>query len=291
MQDPENQIVTDTVWHELAFGLESVGMDTQTMHRRVAETAHFFDIGSWFDRRTADLSGGQKQLLNLAAIVVMQPAVLVLDEPTSQLDPIAAKGFFDVLECVNAELGITVLITEHRLEDVLPLVDRVLYLERGGTLAYDGDCDGFVRMLEKNDEGLYAALPAATRMSLLLERSGKGPASASRTLSPSERAGRILPACLPRDKSEVGLVLGLSWQSERSRLATWCCVQRTSGFGMAGRCLSCCVASTSTCMQVASPHSWAVTAAESRRCSRRLRASDDQSAAASLHRATCTWRS
>ncbi len=175
MQDPENQIVTDTVWHELAFGLESVGMDTQTMHRRVAETAHFFDIGSWFDRRTADLSGGQKQLLNLAAIVVMQPAVLVLDEPTSQLDPIAAKGFFDVLERVNAELGITVLITEHRLEDVLSLADRVLYLERGGTLAYDGDCDGFVRMLEKNDEGLYAALPAATRMSLLLERSGKGP--------------------------------------------------------------------------------------------------------------------
>ncbi|MEE1160117.1 MAG: ABC transporter ATP-binding protein, partial [Atopobiaceae bacterium] len=175
MQDPENQIVTDTVWHELAFGLESVGMDTQTMHRRVAETAHFFDKGSWFDRRTADLSGGQKQLLNLAAIVVMQPAVLVLDEPTSQLDPIAAKGFFDVLERVNAELGITVLITEHRLEDVLPLADRVLYLERGGTLAYDGDCDGFVRMLEKNDEGLYAALPAATRMGMLFERAGRDP--------------------------------------------------------------------------------------------------------------------
>ena len=97
MQDPENQIVTDTVWHELAFGLENIGMDTETMHRRVAETAHFFGIGGWFDRRTTDLSGGQKQLLNLAAIVVMQPAVLVLDEPTSQLDPIAAKDFFDVL--------------------------------------------------------------------------------------------------------------------------------------------------------------------------------------------------
>ena len=174
MQDPENQIVTDTVWHELAFGLESIGMDTQTMHRRVAETAHFFGIGSWFDRKTTDLSGGQKQLLNLAAIVVMQPAVLVLDEPTSQLDPIAAKGFFDVLERVNAELGITVLITEHRLEDVLPFADRVLFLGRDGTLAYNGDCDGFVRMLKKDDEGLYAALPAATRMSMLLERAGKG---------------------------------------------------------------------------------------------------------------------
>ncbi|MBR2804094.1 MAG: ABC transporter ATP-binding protein, partial [Eggerthellaceae bacterium] len=120
MQDPENQIVTDTVWHELAFGLENIGMDTETMHRRVAETAHFFGIGGWFDRRTTDLSGGQKQLLNLAAIVVMQPAVLVLDEPTSQLDPIAAKDFFDVLERVNSELGITIIIIEHRLEDVLP---------------------------------------------------------------------------------------------------------------------------------------------------------------------------
>ena len=174
MQDPENQIVTDTVWHELAFGLESIGMDTQTMHRRVAETAHFFGIGGWFDRRTTDLSGGQKQLLNLAAIVVMQPAILVLDEPTSQLDPIAAKGFFDVLERVNAELGITVVITEHRLEDVLPITDRVLFLERGGALAYDGDRDGFVRLLAQGDKGLHAALPAATRMSMLLERAGKG---------------------------------------------------------------------------------------------------------------------
>lgn len=175
MQDPENQIVTDTVWHELAFGLESIGMDTQTMRRRVAETAHFFGIVGWFDRKTTDLSGGQKQLLNLAAIVVMQPAVLVLDEPTSQLDPIAAKGFFDVLERVNAELGITVVITEHRLEDVLPHADRVLFLEKGGTLAYDGDRDGFVRMLAKSGEALNAALPAATRMGMLLEHSSIGP--------------------------------------------------------------------------------------------------------------------
>ena len=175
MQDPENQIVTDTVWHELAFGLESIGMDPQTMRRRVAEAAHFFGIGSWFDRRTADLSGGQKQLLNLAAIVVMQPAVLVLDEPTSQLDPIAAKAFLDVLERVNSELGITVVITEHRLEDVLPIADRVLLLERGGTLAYDGDRDGFAHMLAKHDSGLYAALPAATRMGMLFERAGRDP--------------------------------------------------------------------------------------------------------------------
>ncbi len=172
MQDPENQIVTDTVWHELAFGLENIGMDTETMHRRVAETAHFFGIGGWFDRRTTDLSGGQKQLLNLAAIVVMQPAVLVLDEPTSQLDPIAAKDFFDVLERVNSELGITIIIIEHRLEDVLPIADRVLFLQKGGKLSYDGDRDGFVRMLVENREGFDAALPAATRMGACLNRAG-----------------------------------------------------------------------------------------------------------------------
>lgn len=171
MQDPENQLVTDTVWHELAFGLENIGMDVETMHRRVAETAHFFGIGGWFDRRTTDLSGGQKQLLNLAAIVVMQPAVLVLDEPTSQLDPIAAKDFFDVLERVNAELGITVIIIEHRLEDVLPMVDRVLFLEKGGRLTYDGGPDGFVRMLVESGGGFDVALPAATRMGLQLMRS------------------------------------------------------------------------------------------------------------------------
>ena len=172
MQDPENQIVTDTVWHELAFGLENIGMDTETMHRRVAETAHFFGIGGWFDRRTTDLSGGQKQLLNLAAIVVMQPAVLVLDEPTSQLDPIAAKDFFDVLERVNSELGITIIIIEHRLEDVLPIADRVLFLQKGGVLVYDGDRDGFVRMLVDNSEGFRGALPAATRMAACLDRAG-----------------------------------------------------------------------------------------------------------------------
>ena len=175
MQDPENQLVTDTVWHELAFGLENIGMDVETMHRRVAETAHFFGIGGWFDRRTTDLSGGQKQLLNLAAIVVMQPAVLVLDEPTSQLDPIAAKDFFDVLERVNAELGITIIIIiiEHRLEDVLPMVDRVLFLEKGGRLTYDGGPDGFVRMLVESGDGFDVALPAATRMGLQLMRSGR----------------------------------------------------------------------------------------------------------------------
>ena len=86
-QSPENQIVTDKVWHELAFGLESLGYDTPTIRRRAAEMAGFFGMESWFHREAASLSGGQKQLLNLAAVLTLQPDVLILDEPTAQLDP------------------------------------------------------------------------------------------------------------------------------------------------------------------------------------------------------------
>ena len=96
-QSPENQIATDKVWHELAFGLESLGYDTPTIRRRVAEMASFFGIQEWFYKPVTELSGGQKQLLNLASVMVLQPKVLILDEPTSQLDPIAASDFLATL--------------------------------------------------------------------------------------------------------------------------------------------------------------------------------------------------
>ena len=178
MQDPENQLVTDTVWHELAFGLENIGTERLEMRRRVAETAHFFGIGSWFDRKVADLSGGQKQLLNLAAVVVMQPSVLVLDEPTSQLDPIAAKSFFEVLGRVNEELGITVIIIEHRLEEVLSMADHVLFL-RDGALAFDGTPQAFIAWLAKDENNFTAALPAATRIAHIMLKGQKDGLSAA----------------------------------------------------------------------------------------------------------------
>ncbi|MFD5023061.1 ABC transporter ATP-binding protein [Paenibacillus sp. NPDC058367] len=137
LQSPDNQIVTDKVWHELAFGLESLGYDNSTIRLRVAEMASFFGIQTWFHKSVTELSGGQKQLLNLAAIMAMHPSVLILDEPTSQLDPIAASDFLETVKKINRELGTTVIMTEHRLEDVLPLTDRLIVLNEGIVIADD----------------------------------------------------------------------------------------------------------------------------------------------------------
>ena len=105
LQSPENQIVTDKVWHELAFGLESLGCDTLTIRLRVAEMASFFGIQTWFYKNVTELSGGQKQLLALASVMALQPSLLILDEPTSQLDPIAAADFLATVGKINRELG------------------------------------------------------------------------------------------------------------------------------------------------------------------------------------------
>ena len=136
-QNPDNQIVTDKVWHELAFGLESLGLDNKTIKRRVAEMASFFDIQTWFRKNVSELSGGQKQLLNLASIMVMQPKVLILDEPTSQLDPIAASEFLKTIYRINRDLGTTIIISEHRLEELFTMADKVMVMDKGRLIAYD----------------------------------------------------------------------------------------------------------------------------------------------------------
>lgn len=163
MQNPDSQIVTDKVWHELAFGLESLGFENQTIRRRVAEMASFFGIQNWFHKDVKDLSGGEKQLLNLASIMVMQPEVLILDEPTSQLDPVAASNFLSTLHKINLELGTTILISEHRLEEVLPCSDKVAVLERGKLICYDEPRKvGSVLWERKND--MFTAMPSAMQV-------------------------------------------------------------------------------------------------------------------------------
>ncbi len=173
-QSPEDQIVTDKVWHELAFGLESLGFDTPAIRGRVAEMASFFGIESWFHRNVSELSGGQKQLLNLASIMAMQPSVLVLDEPTSQLDPIAASDFLAAVGRINRELGTTVIMTEQRLEEVFPMSDRVLVMD-GGRLIAEGAPEEVGSRLRESGHPMFLAMPCAMRVFSALGGEGRSP--------------------------------------------------------------------------------------------------------------------
>ncbi|MDP4133748.1 MAG: ABC transporter ATP-binding protein, partial [Bacillota bacterium] len=121
LQNPSAQIITDKVWHEVAFGLESLAINDVEIRKRVLDIADFFGIQHLLDKKTNELSGGEKQIVNLASVMVMNPKVLLLDEPTSQLDKDIADTFLSAVKKVNNELSVTVIITEHRLDSVLPI--------------------------------------------------------------------------------------------------------------------------------------------------------------------------
>lgn len=164
MQNPDSQIVTDIVWHELAFGLENFGFESSIIRRRVAEMASFFGIGSWFYKKTDELSGGQKQILNLASVLAMQPRLLLLDEPTSQLDPISAREFIEMVKRLNREFGITIIMTEHRLEETLPAASKAILMENG-RIKYNTEPRKLPLILSQNGDKRYIDyLPAAARI-------------------------------------------------------------------------------------------------------------------------------
>ena len=176
MQDPENQAVTDKVWHELAFGLENLGLGTAEIRLRISEMTACFGIDGLLDKNVNDLSGGQLQLLNLAAVMAMHPEVLILDEPTSQLDPVSAQSFFDILNRINKDMGITVILTEHRLENVFAEADKIIVMDEGRIIAAEAPCD----LGEKRDilpELVRLSLPAAMRIFFAVEPKGKAPVS------------------------------------------------------------------------------------------------------------------
>ena len=158
MQNPDNQIVTDKVWHELAFGLESLGYDNATIRLRVAEMASYFGIQKWFYKNVSELSGGQKQLLNLASVMAMHPSLLILDEPTSQLDPIAASDFLETVKKINRDIGTTVLLTEHRLQDIIPYADQVFVMDEG-TLFMEGTPREIGTKLKEQHHGMVLSMP------------------------------------------------------------------------------------------------------------------------------------
>ena len=164
-QNPDNQIVTDYVWHELAFGLENMALPTETIRRRVSEMASFFGMETWFRKKTCELSGGQKQMLNLAAVLAMDPELLILDEPTSMLDPLAASNFLQMVRRINRELGIAVLLCEQRLEEVFQTADRVILMKEGQILLADTP-ERIAMHLQGNPESsrIYDGLPGAVRI-------------------------------------------------------------------------------------------------------------------------------
>ena len=203
-QDPENQIVTDKVWHELAFGLESLGMENSRIRLRVAEMANFFGIQNWFYKPVTDLSGGQKQLLNLASVMAIGPSVLILDEPTSQLDPIAAAEFLDAVRKINREVGATVILSEHRLEEAFPLADRVLVLEEGEAAAFGTPAEAALQ-LRQQKSAMTRALPAPARIWSGLEGAGECPLTVRdgrRFLEEHYEPGTA--DCLPEEKKPDG---------------------------------------------------------------------------------------
>lgn len=162
LQNPDDSIVCDKVWHELAFGLESLSYPDREIRAKVAEMASFFGISDWYYKNTNELSGGQKQLLNLASVMVMQPEILILDEPTAQLDPIASQDFLNTLRRINRELGTTIILSEHRLEQALPLADRVIVMEVGRIIA-NGDIQSVGDVLRDIKNEMLSALPTPMR--------------------------------------------------------------------------------------------------------------------------------
>ena len=210
MQNPQEQPVTAKVWHELSFGLENIGCDTATIRARVAEMACYFGIANWFHKDVSTLSGGQMQLLNLASIMAMQPDILILDEPTSQLDPLAASDFLNTVRKINLELGTTVIITEHRLEDILPSADRVLVLDQGQISALDTPKAVGAILWEKKSP-MFAAMPTPMQVFYQTDATGQCPLTV--------REGRSwLGSSLPQKPPYAQLPPAKSFESSEAAL-------------------------------------------------------------------------
>ena len=232
-QRPENQIVTDTVWSELAFGLENLGVEAEIIRRRVAEIAHFFGIGPWFSAKTSELSGGQKQLLNLASVLAMQPQLILLDEPTALLDPIAAKDFLQALVRVHDELGITIVLAEHHLEDVLPIATRVIWMEEG-TIKADAAPSQFALTVCQENPAFAQALPAAAQVAYALGERKQLPISVAQGrawLQSHHLSCHIAPLPSPAVQHEKPLL-------EAKDL--WVRYARNAPFVLKGACFSLC---------------------------------------------------
>lgn len=167
-QNPDNQIVMDEVFQEIVFGMENINIQPLEMKKRLAELVHFFGVDSLLEKKVHTLSGGQKQTINLLSILLLRPKLLLLDEPTSQLDPVAARELLQILERLNKEMGMTIIIVEHRLEELFSMADKVIMLHKG-TIAYHDTSEAVIRSVyEVRDERFLPFIPAIAQ--LYLER-------------------------------------------------------------------------------------------------------------------------
>ncbi len=169
-QDPHEQVVTDKVWHELVFGMENYGYSQERMASRAAEMAEYFGIDDWYEKNVNELSGGQLQILNLASVMVTDPDILILDEPAAQLDPVSTSAFFTALRKLNRDFAVTIIIAEHRLEELIYKDDRLLVMENG-MLVTDAEVSKAIRDI-KMSSPLFEALPASYRLYEIMGMSG-----------------------------------------------------------------------------------------------------------------------
>lgn len=167
-QNPDDQIVMDKVWHEIAFGLENIAIPLKQMKRRVGEIVNYFNLQKLMNKDTQTLSGGEKQLVNLASVMVMNPRVILLDEATAQLDPVNREEFFRILKHLNDDFNITIIIVEHQLEGLLDIANRLIVLDKGQKIIDDEIKPAVKKMLDNNI--FIAALPNYVRVSALSDK-------------------------------------------------------------------------------------------------------------------------
>lgn len=186
-QNPEAQLLTTSVLNDLALPMENRGLPPQLMRRRMAETVSFFGLEPLLHRGPELLSGGEKQMVSLCAALMVQPKLLLLDEPAAQLDPIAARAFFDMLRRVHEELGVTVVLAEHRLDEAAALANRLVLLEKG-EIRYTGTPEEvFQSIWRGRDEAFLPFLPQAPLCSLAIDE----------TLPPALTPPQLRERCRP----------------------------------------------------------------------------------------------
>jgi len=200
-QDPENQLISNEVEREIAFGMENLCFSKELMRKRIEEALDAVNITRLRNRTTSELSGGQKQKVAIASALATHPDILLLDEPTSELDPRSAESVLNVIEKINDELGLTILLVEHRLERVIHHVDRMLMIDHG-KLIYDGSPR---KIKSANVEGWKVGLPPVTRLSLHFQ----------------ERLSNGLPLTVKEARTSLSDILSApknkaSWQRSKS---------------------------------------------------------------------------